>query len=89
MAVCSQRWNKIRCLSQSYSQPSAKRVILFAETGDSLGVAFFKRIVFCMGPPTMSVSDPVTRSCKPALAEVVCLFASPRTRKVNEQCGRF
>jgi hypothetical protein len=50
MAVCSQRWNKIRCLSQSYSQPSAKRVILFAETGDSLGVAFFKRIVFCMGP---------------------------------------
>jgi hypothetical protein len=47
----------------SYSQPSAKLVVLFPETGDSLDRAFFKNnSVPHGGTPRISVGDAVTRS---------------------------
>ena len=76
----------------SYSQPSAKLVVLFSNTGDSLDAAFVKKNSVPHGSlPRISVGDAVTRSFESSTrgAAFRDLNVCPRTPKITEQCGRF
>jgi hypothetical protein len=71
----------------SYSQPSAKLVVLFPETDDSLHAAFFRNISVPHGSPlsTRSITDPPRSSANPP--PPVTLIAAGIFYEVARSCS--